>query len=280
MSSERSDRDPPRRGERPRGGRRGGDDEPIWTRPEPGSRRATHTREQIAASAIAIADAEGFEAVSMRRVARELGAGTMTLYHYVRTKDDLVTLMDDALMGEILVPDGELPMDDWRTALTAIATRTRAAFRRHPWSFEAMGDASGGPNGMRHFEQSLAAVASTGLDAKGQLELITLVDDYVFGYVIRELRIPKAPDLQEMPPAIVQFFTGLLATGEYPHIERLVGADDPVGGFMRFVEVATDPDRFERGLAQLLDGVALALERAAAQTSGGPTRRTRTLGSS
>jgi AcrR family transcriptional regulator len=255
--------------------------EPIWTRPEPGARRAGYTREQIAATAIAIADAEGFEAVSMRRVARELGAGTMTLYHYVRTKDDLLALMDNALMGEILVPDDELPLDDWRTALTEIATRTRAVFLRHPWSFEALGESSGGPNGMRHFEQSLAAVASTELDHRDQLELITLIDDYVFGYVMRELQIPADPDLKEMPPAIAEFFADLLASGDYPYTKRFVGDEEAVTGFMRFVEVAIDPGRFARGLQRLLDGVELQLtQNAAAQTRGGPARRTRTAGSS
>jgi AcrR family transcriptional regulator len=255
--------------------------EPIWTRPEPGTRRAGYTREQIAANAVSIADAEGFEAVSMRRVARELGAGTMTLYHYVRTKDDLVTLMKDALMGEVLVPDDELPLDDWRTALTEIATRTRAVFLRHPWSFEALGASSGGPNGMRHLEQSLAAVASTGLDHRGQLELIALIDDYVFGYAMRELQIPADPDLKGTPPAIAQFFAHLLASGDYPHIERFVGDEAAIPGFRRFVEVAIDRSRFGRGLQRLLDGVALQLDReVAAQTSGGPARRTRTAGSS
>src|SRR5262249_21982259 len=89
---------------------------PIWARPEPGSRRPRFTREQIAAAALAIADAEGMEAVSMRRVAADLGAGTMTLYHYVRTKDELIALMDDAIVGEVLLPDDELPRG-WRAAM-------------------------------------------------------------------------------------------------------------------------------------------------------------------
>ena len=76
----------------------------IWTRPEPGTRRPKFTRDQIASTALAIADTEGFAAVSMRRIAAELGAGTMTLYYYVRTKDELVALMDDAIMGEVLDP--------------------------------------------------------------------------------------------------------------------------------------------------------------------------------
>src|SRR5262245_7471646 len=82
---------------------------PIWARPEPGGRRPRFTRQQIAAVALAIADAEGFGAVSMRRVAAELGAGTMTLYYYVRSKDELLDLMDCALMADVLIPDGGLP---------------------------------------------------------------------------------------------------------------------------------------------------------------------------
>ena len=63
-----------------------------------------------------IADAEGFDAVSMRRIATELDAGTMTLYHYVRTKDELLTLVIDAVMGEVVIPDDEPMPDDWRAA--------------------------------------------------------------------------------------------------------------------------------------------------------------------
>ena len=120
----------------------------------------------------------------MRRVAAEIGAGTMTLYHYVRTKDDLVDLMDDAIMGEVLIPDGELP-GDWRAAMRAIAARSHATFVRHPWAMQAMSGSRGGPNGMRHFEQSLAAVSSLAIDGRAKLELIAIVDDYVFGYVFR-----------------------------------------------------------------------------------------------
>ena len=81
----------------------------------------------------------------MRRVAESLGAGTMTLYHYVRNKDELVTLMIDAVMGEVLVPDGELPAD-WREAMSKIARRSRDAFRRHRWMLDEVGEAGGGPN--------------------------------------------------------------------------------------------------------------------------------------
>ena len=128
----------------------------------------------------------------MRRVARELGAGTMTLYHYVRTKDELIDLMDDAIMGEVLIPDGEMP-----DTLARGAARDRAQLARRvrapPVGARRRSDgARGGPNGMRHFEQSLAAVASLDLDVRAKLELIAIVDDYVFGFVFRSSAVSAA----------------------------------------------------------------------------------------
>src|SRR5262249_15810386 len=98
--------------------------ESIWARPEPRARRPAHTRDGIARAGSRIADTEGFEALSMRRVASELGAGTMTLYHYVRTKDELLALVDNAVMGELLIPEGEVPAG-WREGMRQIARRTR-----------------------------------------------------------------------------------------------------------------------------------------------------------
>jgi AcrR family transcriptional regulator len=237
----------------------GGPSEPIWAHPAPGARRPRYTREQIAAAALRIADTEGFEAVSMRRVAADLGAGTMTLYHYVRTKSDLVALMDDAIMAELLVPADELP-DDWRAALSEIARRSRAAFGRHPWTLAAQHDtqAEGGPNGMRHFEQSLAAVAGTGLPAELRLELVAMVDDYVYGFAVRAAGVQEA---EHLPPNLVEYVEAQLATGEYPHIAELVGSGDMAAAFTRMLALMFDEGRFERGLGRLLDGIALEIER-------------------
>ena len=76
----------------------------LWTRTEPGARRTRFTREDITAAAVRIADTEGINALSMRRLAAELEAGTMTLYHYVRTKEELLALVSDSIMGELLLP--------------------------------------------------------------------------------------------------------------------------------------------------------------------------------
>jgi AcrR family transcriptional regulator len=234
--------------------------QPIWTRPEPGTRKPRFSRGQIAAAALAIADSEGFEAVSIRRVAAELGAGAMTLYRYISSKADLMTLMDDAIMGESLIPDGELP-PDWQDAVAAIARATRASLLRHPWAVQALQGSGGagqqgafGPNGIRHFEQSLAAVAGAPLDTTAKLDLITIVDDYVFGHVLRAAEEQSRTDAgrPDDTAAIAAYIQGLLADGSYPHISALTG--DPAAASIG--DPAELDRRFERGLAALLDGAA------------------------
>lgn len=237
--------------------------DPIWLRAEPGTRRPSHSRQQIAEAAVRIADDEGFDAVSMRRVAQELDAGTMTLYHYVLNKEELVMLMNDRVMGEILVPDDELP-GDWRGALTAIARRSRQAFERHRWLLDSVGDLHIGPSGMRHFEQSLQAVEDTGLPAQTRLDLISLVDEFVFGYSMRETMIPGGLEGGEpWPPGTLELFEREMRTGEYPRTSSLMRDDlhvENIGdGTRRVMEILSRPDRFEQGLERLLDGIEVGI---------------------
>jgi AcrR family transcriptional regulator len=242
---------------------RSADGRPIWARPEPSGRRPALSRERIAAAALQIADTEGFDAVSMRRVAAALGTGAMTLYNYVRTKDELVALMDDALMAETVVPDGELPAG-WRDALTAIARRTRAVLARHPWALASLRQATPGPNAMRHFEQCLAALSGTGLDTPAKYDLLSLVDDYVAGNVLRaaESGARAATDPDAVRGAI-EFGLAQLRTGRYPHTAALLGdldlttTPDPADLADRAGPPLDEPAltaQFERGLRALLDG--------------------------
>jgi len=229
----------------------------VWFRQEPTSRRPAHSRADIARAAVEIADTEGFNAVSMRRVAQRLGAGTMTLYHYVRNKDELITLMSDAVMAEVVVPEDELA-DDWRTALTQIASRTRDAFSAHHWIFERMGDGRPGPSGMRHFEQSLQAVAPLGLSRNETFELIGTVDDYVFGYSLREVQEMEEHE-RGWPPEVLDFFKRELASGQYPLINDFFGEDIDTS-FDAVFEFLSQPGRFERGLNRLLDGIEAEIQ--------------------
>src|SRR5580704_13948483 len=140
------------------------------------TRKIQLSRKAIAAAALAIADTEGFQAVSMRRVAQELNVGTMSLYYYIKTKDDLVAVMDDALMNEALLP--AMPKN-WKRAITEIATRTHSIFLRHPWALISMQSAPPGLNAMRHMEQCLEALAETSMTAKQKVTLLGIVDDFV-----------------------------------------------------------------------------------------------------
>jgi AcrR family transcriptional regulator len=189
------------------------------------------TRQKIAATALAMADKEGFEAVSMRRVAQELKVGTMSLYYYVKTKDDLIAVMDDALMGEALLPT--LPKS-WQRALLEIAKRTHAIFIRHPWALAAMLTAPPGLNAMRHMEQCLEALARTSMTAEQKIALLATVDDFVFGNALRETAGDAAID--------TKFATDQLATGAFPRLAEVFGSG-------RF---ESSKDRFERGLLALL----------------------------
>jgi len=199
------------------------------------SRTSFLSRETIAATAIAIADKEGFASVSMRRIALELGVGTMSLYHYVKTKADLIAAMDDALMGEILLPS--VP-ENWRKALTEIALRTRAVFLRHPWALSSMLTAPPGINAMRHMEQCLQALAGTGMTAREKFTLLAIIDDFVFGYALREGANDPAMDFS--------FAKSQLNTGAFPRLVEVFGKG----------RLPAIPDRFQKGLRVLLDSVS------------------------
>jgi AcrR family transcriptional regulator len=240
-------------------GEEAGEESLIWMREEPHSRRPAYSRERLAAAALAIADAEGFEAVSMRRVAQELGAGTMTLYHYVRSKDELITLMVDSVMGEVLVPEDELE-SEWRPALAQIAERTRKAFSRHRWALDRFGDGRPGPNGIRHFEQSLRAVSSLEVGDEDKFELIALVDDYVFGFALREAQEFDEHQSGGFSAEMRAFFQRELDSGAYPLIRGFLGPDASAA-VDRVAESLFRAGRFERGLNRLLDGIEAELGR-------------------
>jgi AcrR family transcriptional regulator len=224
----------------------------IWLRPEPKGRQPGFSRRQIAAAALAIADAEGFEQVSMRRVAARLRAGTMTLYHYVRTKDDLVALMDDVLMEQLLLPSAELAKG-WRKAISAIARRTRAVFTQHPWALVSLRSAPPGPHAMAHFEQCLAALAGAPLGPADRLVLLGLIDDLVFGSAIRSDAPERRPPTERAnEQAIRRFGEHLLATGRFPHVSALFGGLSAKQSAALFAPAGAD-ERFELGLTAILD---------------------------
>jgi AcrR family transcriptional regulator len=225
----------------------------VWTRKKPDARRPRFTLDQLASTAVRIADEEGFGALSMRHLASELGAGTMTLYHYVRTKDELLALVMDTVMGEVVLgPDDVMP-ESWRDALTLIARRTRACLLRHPWWIDITDEPQLGPNLLLHLDQTVQAVASLDLPLAEKLEITSVVDEYVFGYCLQERQGPG--DLVEPPAPLIAYVDELLDTGDYPQLTALAADLGRERLWLEITESMRDEDRFDRNLKRLLDGI-------------------------
>ena len=231
--------------------------EMIWLRPEPSNPRSAHSRAEIAAVACEIADTEGFEAVSMRRVARRLGAGTMTLYNYVRNKDELITLMADAVLGETLIQVEELSQDGWRAGLRQLAVRRHQTFRRHRWMLDRVDVGHPLPNGLRIFEQELRVCAPLEISDAEKFDLIGLIGDYVHGFTVREARGIEEQELGWSPEMLI-YLKLSLEDEELIEFRRFIG-DDVEAGFGRASELFLGENRFEQGLDRLLDGIEAGL---------------------
>jgi len=209
------------------------------------------THERIARAAVAIADEEGIESVSMRKVAARLGAGTMSLYRYIDGKDDLTDLMVDQVYGEARC---EPHSGCWRTDLASIARDIRSVTLRHRWLANVRYPTARptfGPNLLRVIEHTLAAVDGIGLDIDGMLDAWMTVNAFVQGYVAAEVAEQEASRRTNLTQAqwrarIAPYVRRVVESGRYPQFTRVVlDAED-----------FPDPDvTFERRLGYVLDGL-------------------------
>ncbi|TDU83231.1 TetR family transcriptional regulator [Kribbella voronezhensis] len=225
----------------------------IWDRPEPAKRPAPSplSRESIVQAAIRLADAEGLEAVSVRKVAAELDAGPMRLYGYLSTKDDLLDLMVDTAYGEILLPESS--GQDWRSTLRALAHGIRQVALRHEWFADLLGRRPHlGPHALAYLEASLAA-----LDRADEFENIDAVSRAVRtlnAYLIGALRAEVAERRAERSTGLDKdswrrkagpYLTRTLASGDFPTVAK----------FVHDASRETPDSAFDEGLNQLLDGI-------------------------
>jgi DNA-binding transcriptional regulator YhcF (GntR family) len=215
------------------------------------------SRERVVRAAIAVADAEGLPAVSMRRLATELGVAAMSLYRYVGNKEELVLLMADAVFSEIDVStfDGE----DWRTRLEAVSRAQWAMSRRHAWlpSVMSLTRPLLAPNGMVLTEWSMRAVHDAGCDLVTALRVSVSLAGFVLGLALsvqldteaeRETGLTSDEWMQAQDAA----FEGIMASGRFPML----------AGVGQIPDFDLDLDSlFETGLALMLDGFAALIER-------------------
>ncbi|MER5324639.1 TetR/AcrR family transcriptional regulator [Streptosporangium roseum] len=232
----------------------------IWMRPERPARgpKPAYSRAQITEAAVRIADAEGLEAATMRRIAAEIGAGAMSLYRYVPSRDNLVELMADRLQGEIDVTG--MPSGDWRADLTRYADGLRAMWLRHPWIATVQRSLpSFGPNQLLLIERLMGVLdASVSIDEN--LGLMAILTGYVEGTVREE--ISSAEEIRRSGLSESEWMAR-----SSPYVDRLVKSGEyPI--FTKIVMEARQPhlsrdDQFRYGLQRVLDCIAAALPRAA-----------------
>jgi AcrR family transcriptional regulator len=216
--------------------------------------------ERIVRAAIGVADAEGLAALSMRRVAAELGVGTMSLYTYVPGKAELLDVMLDTVLGEVAMPDAAA--GEWRAKLEAYAREAWAHYHRHPWVLGVSGArALLGPNETALFESSLNAVSGVGLSGKEIVHVVTLVGEYVRAAAGRAVEAAQAAQRtgvtddqwwQEREPIFDQYFDA----SRYPTLVGLeqAGVFQPAEGGLDY-NVQNAMDSFEFGLPRVLDGI-------------------------
>jgi AcrR family transcriptional regulator len=231
----------------------------VWTREaEQPAAPQPLSRESIVAAAIEIADTEGLEAVSIRRLATKLEARPMSLYSHIERKGDLIDLMVDEVMGGAILPE-DAAIDDWREGLRQIAQRTRETARAHPWMIAtAFRRPFIGPNALRHIDQSLAAVSSLPLPPERKRAALLAIDTYTLGFVRWELKsidkgkggVGACAGIEDGGPSgaeIDAYIAAQAASGKYPHLHEL--------GSKKSMSLGVKAEAFETGLNWLIAGI-------------------------
>lgn len=223
----------------------------VWLRPARTPRAAkgqAFTRDDLAATAVALADRDGLDVVSMRRVAAELGITAMSLYWYVDTKDQLIELMVDRVFAERQPPTG----DDWRSRLRSIGADTLEIYRDHPWFVHAFGRPGTlpGPGQLRHWNDHVRALTDPAITPRLAPQDLTLavgtVRNYVTGYAVSRSPGVLTPFAQN--PEMDRYLRDTVVRNGLESLRALAGLRD------QFTE-----DRFDKGLDIVLDGLQTRL---------------------
>ena len=215
----------------------------IWLRRERAAvgRPAQHSRAEITAVAIGIADREGLDAVSMRRVAAELGTGAASLYRYVATRDELLDLMTDATAAEYELPE---PTGDWLAELVTVGAQARAILRRHRWLANLiMTRPVIGPNGVTLIEHVLTVLAPHPASLSAKFEAFAALNGITATTALHEQAGGGA--LQDRH---VAYLMHAATSGEHPRLARLL-AQEPQE------PQAPQADRYPDVLARILVGL-------------------------
>ncbi|GAA2748186.1 TetR/AcrR family transcriptional regulator [Kitasatospora cinereorecta] len=205
------------------------------------------SRERIVAAALAVADAEGLDALSTRRLATELSVSGPSLYNHFATKDDLLDAVVDSVMGEVDLSMFDAPQD-WRTALRDWARSYRAALAAHPHVVPVLAQGPGRrPNALRLADAVFGCLVAAGWPRGQATRVGALMRYFITGSALGSFAAGFPEDAQ-------------LYAGDYPHL----GEAHLLAEHRRSI----DEGAFETGLEALLDGLELRFARLSADRPG------------
>jgi len=200
--------------------------------------------ERIVDAAVAVADAEGLAGVSMRRVGRELGVEAMSLYHHVEGKDALLDALVERVFTQIATPTVGAP---WRAAMASRAESARAVLSAHPWGLGLIESRRNpGPALLADHDAVIGCLRAAGFSVALAAHAFSVLDAYVYGFVVTELNLPFEPD--EGAEEYVAAIADVLDPAAFPHLTEMIG-EQVVGGGYDYA------DEFGFGLTLILDGI-------------------------
>jgi AcrR family transcriptional regulator len=227
--------------------------EVIWMRAERAAvgRPAQHSRAEITAVALALADREGLDAVSMRRVAAELGTGAASLYRYLEHRDDLLDLMTDAAGAEYALAP---PSGDWLADLVALGEQGRAIMRRHPWLPPlVLTRPVVGPAGLALLQHALELLAGHPAAVSAKLEAFAMFNSITAMFVQHELAGVSARQERQLG-----YLWHALGTGQFPRLAQLLAAAGTSAADAGPPDLPPAPDpagRYPAIMARILTGL-------------------------
>jgi AcrR family transcriptional regulator len=198
------------------------------------------TRERVLRAAIALADREGIESLTMRRLGQELGVEAMSLYNHVANKDDILDGMVDLVLGDIDVPPAGTP---WRTAMRQRSISAHEILLAHPWAaMQIMSRFNIGPGMTRYLDATLGRLREGGFSVEGALDAWHTLDSHLYGFTLQQLGLPF--DADEAPQVSADVLPTLSAD-EFPHVTEVIGE----------VMRSGRKEDFTFGLELILDGL-------------------------
>jgi AcrR family transcriptional regulator len=177
------------------------------------------TRERLVTTAVAIADADGIQHLSMRKLAQELGVEAMSLYHHVANKEALLDAMVDSVFAEIEVPTRRVR---WRNAMRRRAICARDAMLRHHWALGLMESRSQpGPHTLRHHDAVIGVLRRAGFTVAQAASAFSLLDSYVYGFVLQESALPFGESAEKLH-AMGDAMLAQMPANEFPYFIEMI----------------------------------------------------------